>query len=563
MAVFKITDQAGRAILGGASRQEGIEKLKGLDKGAALAALSGLKANLRGDDGVPKHGILKLRNSKDPDKGMEFARMRGLDRMMSSKDTFKNTERALKALMVGAGLPDADAQNLLDTYRSGGRHFKYKDAVKLISETIQIVTREKPQVSLGKTMSEAFYKAGIKNLPQEATNAKVSLGNGKDAGQFGRVFEGTIDGKSVMFKRLQQGVPIELGEGGELQRGKDMDSNHLAQGKVPCVIAPRSYLVSKTVPGTNEKTYHVVAAGKGFKEFCRQADKLYDWKTEGYVMDKATGTRMREARCTPEELKTAAKSFASILMNASSHGMIFGDIKPENAFVDDGKVTLIDTDGVVKRSKWASKNPENFPLTLTFQFPAETGKRGLQQDLWSVGFTLLEASHPQKSNELFKIGANETSKPRAQVLNAIDLLDGSSRPAAPTAGRPDKRQIVANVKSIIGEPAPGSADHFALLCIETALSDIKKNYTKRFTGEGQHLLDPILAHPLLGSRDVFVRDNLVKRDPLSSQQPQGATGQEPKGQAQVSNDRLVGLAENDASAQLEIERAYWKSKENA
>lgn len=37
-------------------------------------------------------------------------------------------------------------------------------------------------------------------------------------------------------------------------------------------------------------------------------------------------------------------------------------------------------------------------------------------------------------------------------------------------------------------------------------------YFKRFTGEGEHLLDPLLNHPLLGGRDEFIQKHLVKNE---------------------------------------------------
>ena len=63
------------------------------------------------------------------------------------------------------------------------------------------------------------------------------------------------------------------------------------------------------------------------------------------------------------------------------------------------------------------------------------------------------------------------------------------------------------------EPRPGSVEDFALLCLKTALSKQDAPYLKRFTGEGEHLLDPILAHPLIGGRQAFVDKNLVKSEP--------------------------------------------------
>lgn len=68
MTVFKPTNQAGAAIQGGRNRVDGLQKLNELDKAEALALLSGLNANLRGVDGVPKHGVLKLLRAGLPER---------------------------------------------------------------------------------------------------------------------------------------------------------------------------------------------------------------------------------------------------------------------------------------------------------------------------------------------------------------------------------------------------------------------------------------------------------------------------------------------------------------
>lgn len=527
MAVFKLTNQAGTAIRGGPNRVEGMKKLEELTKAEALVLLSGLKANLRGADGVPKHGVLKLRNSSKPGEGMEFARMRGLDRMVSQKDTFKNTERALKTMMMRAGLSEADANALLTQYRSTERltrgQIRYKDAVGLITQATNIINREKPEEYAGKSIAKALENAGLSFPPathSQATKDRVDLEKGGNAGAFGTVFEGTIAGRPCMLKRLATPVEIERGADGALTRGREMDSNHLVQGKVPHVIGPSHYVISKTVEGTREKTFHVVTAGRGFKEFCRQVPNGIELKMEGLVMDKAPGERLKEANVPLENLRGIAKGFASILMNASSHGMVFGDIKRDNAFVNGDSVTLIDTDGVLKRSKWASKAQEDPMMSMTFTYPAAAGTTGLQQDLWSVGFTLLQVTHKDRAKALYDIGAPQNQPKGAPQqapnhVNPNDLLDGGgerrTRPA-----RLDKQQIINRVEAEVGQPEAGSIDDFALLCIRTALSESGKTYIKRFTGDGTHLLDPVLAHPLLGSRASFIGENLVKKDPLGA-----------------------------------------------
>jgi len=441
---------------------------------------------------------------------MEFARMNGMDRWFSKRETFQNTSAALEKLLIRAGLDKTTAKNLINKYRSEDGSIKCRQAVELIKEATSMIKRVNPEISTGKTTHDALAKAGISLNSDPFSNPSPLIDpnktKDKNAGAHGFVTEAEQDGRPCMFKKLDRPIEILTSEKGELHRGRQMDANHLAKGIIPGVIAPKSYLVKVTTPGTNEKQYHVVTAGRGFTEFCKNIPNGRDVSMLGVVMDKAEGTRMHEASITSENLTGVAKGFGSILMNASSHGIVFGDIKPENAFVNGDKVQLIDTDGALKRSKWASKNPENFEMAYTYPFPAPGCRTGLQQDLWSVGFSLLEKSRPENRVALHNVWkAPEKPKPNHQ-----DVLDGAPM-VSPKIVIPSEQNVTERIHTALqGAPPAGTVEDFAILCIKTAMSQTKQPYTKRFTGEGPHLLDPILSHPVIGGRETFIKENLLK-----------------------------------------------------
>lgn len=481
-------------LKGGVTREAGLQQLKDLDATQSQEVLKGLRTNLLGADGTPKHGVLKLRNSSSTDKEMEFARMRGMDRWFSKRGTFANTGKALQILMERTGMKPETAEALIKQYSANDGSIKYKDAVTLINRVL-------PETSSGTTVEEALKQAKITGIPEKGMAneiAETEFDDHTTSGAQGVVYEGRDHGTPCMLKRNKEPLKIELTEAGGLVRGKKMDGNHLAAGKLPGVIAPNRYLLSKT-DANGDKTYHVVTAGGPFKEFCKkEGTKGATLMMEGLIMDKAKGTRMLETRSSASNQKEIAKGFTAILMNASSRGFVLGDIKGLNAFVDGGKVTLIDTDGAFKQSKVEQKTQKDPILTGTYIHP--TASSGQQQDLYSLGITLLVHSY------------------RSQGPAGNDKVDDLLNAGKESPGdkfKYDDDTLLANrlesIRTVVGSPSKGSVEDFALECIETALKEGNK-YETRFTGQVPHLLDPILDHPLIGGREAFIQKNLLPRN---------------------------------------------------
>lgn len=135
----------------------------------------------------------------------------------------------------------------------------------------------------------------------------------------------------------------------------------------------------------------------------------------------------------------------------------------------------------------------------------------MQQDLWSTGFTLLEAQFKADKTEmsgLFEMGSTRWAPRRTMNSNDDFVL---------VPQKINRTRFMDELQAIVGQPEAGSVNEFALLCIKTALGETRSAYTERFTGEGRHLIDPLLAHPLLGGREQFIKRHLVKSSPLSKE----------------------------------------------
>jgi hypothetical protein len=121
--------------------------------------------------------------------------------------------------------------------------------------------------------------------------------------------------------------------------------------------------------------------------------------------------------------------------------------------------------------------------------------------LWSVGFTLLEHAGRGDGN-----------------LMDVGRLVGRDKYQFLVREKTPKEKFDWLQEKAGGPGRPGSVEDFALLCLKTALSKPDAPYFKRFTGEGSHLLDPILNHPLIGGRDQFIEKHLLKSAPAPNRE---------------------------------------------
>lgn len=571
MAVFKLTQKvhtsepntgATRELKGGATREAGLKKLDSLSSQDSETLLKDLRTNLRGSDGKPKHGVLKLRNSSKEGSQMEFARMRGMDRWFSKKSAFKNTEKALVKLMVQSGFKKETAETLLERYRAKDGSIKCKDAIQLIDIVLP------QEAKKGDTLQEALKAAGIE-AHQDALVEKIKLPSknntqAENSGAYGTVFKAKDHSTPCMIKKFKEPIVIEKYKNGTLARGKGMDARYLAAGKVPGVIAANRYIISKT-DTEGKETFHIVnAVGRQFKEFCKK-NATAELKVVGLLMDQAKGTRMLEATSTPSQKKQIAKDFAAVLMNASSRGFVLGDIKGENAFVDKGKLTLIDTDGALKYSSDEKKKQSKPNLTVTFRHPIDASVVSQQQDLWCTGFTLLEHATGESLSE---IGCKNP-----QIETQLQNKDSEEK----------YKYIEEKILNKLGyenedKPAPGSVEDFAMLCIKQSLQgytkvvEIKNGKPKvvvqadcklmhaRFTGEQEqeHLLDPILEHPLIGGRDAFIAQHLVKNkqslEPVQKEKTFNRESSESEVSEESESNMLIRKNQGDIEKNQEVDQ---------
>lgn len=210
MGVQKINVGNGN-LKGGASRAEGLEKLKQFEKDQATTVLRELRTSLIGANNRPKHGVLKLVNSSKVDKEMAFARKNGLDRWFSRADTFANTSRALEILLQKSGIDSAKAQELLLKAKNasglGGGQIKYDAATDMIDEALALGQRqESAKAALNvygmkrsalptTTVKDLYGKYQVpisdKTLPGTYTQAEDLMRVG--GGKVSNVFKGKFD----------------------------------------------------------------------------------------------------------------------------------------------------------------------------------------------------------------------------------------------------------------------------------------------------------------------------------------------------------------------------------
>jgi serine/threonine protein kinase len=171
---------------------------------------------------------------------------------------------------------------------------------------------------------------------------------------------------------------------------------------------------------------------------------------EGLILPKASGEELQHLQnhntpLTQNEVLSLSNGLLNNLAQLALRGFVHGDIKPGNTFFnrDEGKVQFIDTGSLSKISKQIPLIPDtlfarNRPHTRPYTHPfLETffHKAGFEQDLYSVGITILVADLRSKgqfeeartlleglnqNNEQLRAGGKSYQQAKAQVLSLLD-----------------------------------------------------------------------------------------------------------------------------------------------
>jgi hypothetical protein len=186
------------------------------------------------------------------------------------------------------------------------------------------------------------------------------------------------------------------------------------KGDASSVVKP-SLFIARVTDSNNNQTEHLVKGGKDFKEWAK--DQLWDKEANrprqnpptirltGLVMPHAAGKTLDHTVLeTNLSFTKTADSALQALNQMANHGFVHGDIKPSNLVVkQDGDLALIDTGSMAKISKRAAGaillpadayfDKATRPYTSDHTHPGhppDFKKVGMEQDLFSMGVTLLE-----------------------------------------------------------------------------------------------------------------------------------------------------------------------------
>ena len=398
----------------------------------ARAILTTLRGKL--NPGAFSKGYLRLVNTRNESAPLEFKRKTSLQIAFQSN---RNTETgsALLGLFEKAGYATHDLQAYLQ--ERAGRKIERGQIQTLIRRAQAQVDRD--------------TEAGAVRL----SNTELVRGAQIGEGGFGSVSRATLDGEAVLVKRFQNpAAPLQLTPGGRLHRSTELTAAYLKAGSEAGIVAPTDFIVRETrADGTQE--VWLVPGKQSFRDWA--LNKLTAGGAhpptlviEGLILPKASGEELQHLQnhntpLTQNEVLSLSNGLLNNLAQLALRGFVHGDIKPGNTFFnrDEGKVQFIDTGSLSKISKQIPLIPDtlfarNRPHTRPYTHPfLETfyHKAGFEQDLYSVGITILVADLRSKghfeeartlleglnqNNEQLRAGGKSYQQARAEVLSLID-----------------------------------------------------------------------------------------------------------------------------------------------
>jgi hypothetical protein len=398
----------------------------------ARAILTTLRGKL--NPGIFSKGYLRLVNTQNETAPLEFKRKTSLQIAFQSNRNAE-TGSALLGLFEKAGYQTRDLQDYLQ--ERGGRKIENGQIQTLIRQAQAQVDRE--------------TEGGAVRL----SNTELVRGSQIGRGGFGTVSKATLDGEDVLVKRFQNPTaPLQLTPAGRLHRSTELTAAYLKAGSEAGIVAPTDFIVRETrADGTQE--VWLVPGKQSFRDWA--LNKLTAGGAhpptlviEGLILPKASGEELQHLQnhnppLTQNDVIRLSNGLLNNLAQLALRGFVHGDIKPGNTFFNPAEATVqfIDTGSLAKISKQTTLIPDtlfarNRPHTRAYTHPfLETlyHKAGFEQDLYSVGITILVADLRSKgqfaeartlltdlhqNNEQLRAGGKDYAAARAQVLSLID-----------------------------------------------------------------------------------------------------------------------------------------------
>ncbi len=387
-----------------------------------------------------------------------------LDKKLGNSTRTLETKAALLAEFETAGWDTTELHTYLDTITTRQDRILEDRIFTILDNAANKAQAEGPNIRVDNGQTTNPWSA-------DTTDHEPQLG----AGAQGVVYQIKINDNPMVvkiFDKLKLPPPVQLDPQRttpHIKRDLEVTAAFL-KAQTSSVIQPKYFLVTVTANGADQEL--LVKGGKDFKEW----SKAQLWDSEagslranppqiqitGLAMPLAEGKTLDAAvQENPVDFSQTANSALNSLVQLASNGFVHGDIKPANLFVkNNGELSLIDTGSMAKISKDAAnrlvaQQGDSFdkatrPCTSHFTHPGhlpDFKKVGMEQDLFSMGVTLLETKLLNIAKTLEPDEAEDFTDVANQILNAIDEENQAPDQNSATTIRVEIRNQLADLKN--------------------------------------------------------------------------------------------------------------------
>ena len=454
--------------------------------GQARDLLTGMRNTLRAQNNGDET-LLRLVHTTKTDRSMAFE---SLNKKFGNSTRTLETKAALIAEFEKAGWDTSDLKAYLDPVTTRGDRIYANDILTILENASAKAETEGPDFR---------FNAAETTVPWTKENTCHAPELGK--GGFGSVQKMKFNGEPMAVKMLKEdektilpSVSLDQSQvTPHIKREREVTAAFI-KSDTNSVIKPKYFMVQVTQQ-SGELEHLLVKGGKDFKEWAKS--QLWDSETSlpranaptihvtGLAMPLADGKTLGFAlKETRVDFKQAAESSLNSLIQLSRHGFVHGDIKPDNLILrNDGGIAMIDTGSMAKISEDAV-NRRNFPhpsdsfdkstrpTTPHYTHPGhppDFKKVGMEQDLFSMGVTLLETKLLNIAKTLQPDEAEDFTDAANQILNTIKAENDAPDAHSADTIREEIRTQLADLKySHPGAFADGELD-WAESVIGTAL----------------------------------------------------------------------------------------------
>jgi serine/threonine protein kinase len=387
---------------------------KSTSAGQARALLTEMRDTLRAQDNGDDT-LLRLVHTTKTDQQMAF---QSLNKKWGNSTRTLETKAALIAEFEKAGWDTTELKVYLDPMTTRGYRIHSNQILRILENASAMAETEGPDFRFGDAET---------TIPWSAENALKAPELG--SGAFGSVQKMKFNGEPMAVKtldatKLLPSVSLDdMQSTPHIKRATEVTAAFI-KSDIKSVITPKYFMVKVTQQNGNEEQL-VVKGGKDFKEWAKS--QLWVGETVdasngevnlarallnppniqviGLAMPLAEGQPLESVLNKAQvDFKQTAVSSLNSLIQLSRHGFVHGDIKPANLILrNNGAIAMIDTGSMAKISKNAgarllplpsdSFDKSTRPNTPYFAHPGhppDFQKVGMEQDLFSMGVTLLE-----------------------------------------------------------------------------------------------------------------------------------------------------------------------------